>query len=106
MGILSRFLAPQPMLVAPLLPGPGSGDEEGWKVTSSGGDFRHVGPSRHTGDAWWGRKEERGEGAALEVGKHKVSLEKYIEDWVVLGVRWEGSVGLSWKGLVVQSLES
>lgn len=62
--------------------------------------------SRHTGDAWWGRKEERGEGAALEVGKHKLSLEKCIEDWMVLGVRWEGSVGLSWKGLVVQSLES
>lgn len=65
-----------------------------------------LGFSRHTGDAWWGRKEERGEGAALEVGKHKLSLEKRIEDWMVLGVRWEGSMGLSWKGLVVQSLES
>lgn len=60
MGILSRFLAPQPMLVAPLLPGPGSGDEEGWKVTSSGGDFRHVGLSGVFQAHWRCLVEEKG----------------------------------------------
>ena len=41
------------------------------------------------------RKEERGQPGGR---KHKLSLEKCIEDWMVLGVRWEGSVGPNWKG--------
>ena len=42
MRSLPGFLAPQPMPAAPLFPGPSSGAEEGWQVTSKGGDFRHV----------------------------------------------------------------
>lgn len=72
MGIPSRFLAPQPMLAAPLLPGPGSSDGEGWKAplpVEETSDMRGCpGFSRHTGDVWWERKEKRGEGAALKVG--------------------------------------
>lgn len=45
------------------------------------------------------RKEERGEEASLEVEKQKLNLEKCIEVWMVLGVRWEGTrarVGKVW----------
>lgn len=98
MGIPSRFLASQPMLAAPLLSGPGSGDGEGWKVTSSEGDFRHAGLSRVFQAHWRclvGEKGEERRGGSPEGRKHKLSLEKCIKDWMVLGVRWEGSVGPS-----------
>ena len=101
MGIPSRFLAPQPMLAAPLLPGPGSGDEEGWKVASSGRDFRHVGLSGVFQAHWRclvGEKGEKRSGGSPGGRKHKLSLEKCIEDGMMLGVRWEGSVGPNWKG--------
>ena len=41
------------------------------------------------------RKEEPGQPWGR---KHKLSLEKCIEYWMVLGVRWEGSVEPNWKG--------
>lgn len=88
-GILSRFLAPQPMLAAPLLPGPGSSDGEGWRSLRGRRlqTCEAVGVFRHTGDVWWGE----GRGGSPEGGKHKLNTEeKYIKDWMVLGVRWEG----------------
>lgn len=91
------------MPAAPPFPGPSSGAEEGWQVTSKEGDLRHVrlfqgfpGVLEMPG----GEKGGKRRGGIPGGGKTQViNLEKCIEVCMVLGVRWEGTrarVGKVW----------